>query len=52
MKVKGRKSHAEIDVAEHGGRMIALVRKTIAQAPLGIPQFHFGRRGRAGAKAS
>lgn len=33
MKVEGRKSHAEIDAAEHGGRMIALARRLRRKSP-------------------
>jgi len=33
MKVGGRKSHAEIDAAEHGGRMIALARRLRRKSP-------------------
>ena len=35
VKVEGRKSYAEIDAAEQGGEMIALVRKLRRRSPKG-----------------
>jgi DNA invertase Pin-like site-specific DNA recombinase len=35
MKVEGRKSYAEIDARDHGGQMIALVRKLRRKSPKG-----------------
>lgn len=35
VKVEGGKSHAEIDAAEHRGRMVALARKLRRKSPKG-----------------